>query len=298
RAQSAKPCILFFDEFDSIAPRRGHDNTGVTDRVVNQLLTQLDGVEGLDGVYVLGATSRPDLIDPALLRPGRLDKCLHCPMPDENDRLQILNALVRKLNLARDVDLEYFAKNCTDFTGADIKALLYNSQLEAIHEFTNGNERLKIGSPCKLPSEDGLYVRTKDVVGDPKLRGKVMTKEKIKSSASQSRFIYFPNLEDGAKDLTPEMEDRFNIQVSQIQICDRKMSVHIPQDEQIESPLSATKMFTVQQSHLEKALAKMRPSVSKEERLKYRRIYENFLLSRGGNFGTGIHDFTMKATLA
>ncbi|RUS77223.1 hypothetical protein EGW08_015015, partial [Elysia chlorotica] len=81
RAQSVKPCILFFDEFDSIAPRRGHDSTGVTDRVVNQMLTQLDGVEGLQGVYVLGATSRPDLIDPALLRPGRLDKCIKCDLP-------------------------------------------------------------------------------------------------------------------------------------------------------------------------------------------------------------------------
>ena len=70
RAQRAKPCVLFFDEFDSIAPRRGHDSTGVTDRVVNQLLTQMDGVEGLEGVYIIAATSRPDLIDPALLRPG------------------------------------------------------------------------------------------------------------------------------------------------------------------------------------------------------------------------------------
>ena len=83
RAQSAKPCILFFDEFDALAPRRGHDNTGVTDRVVNQLLTQLDGVEELDKVFVLSATSRPDLIDPALLRPGRFDKCVYCPMPDQ-----------------------------------------------------------------------------------------------------------------------------------------------------------------------------------------------------------------------
>lgn len=66
-----------------MAPRRGHDSTGVTDRVVNQLLTQLDGVEGLEGVYILAATSRPDLIDPALLRPGRLDKSLYCGMPGE-----------------------------------------------------------------------------------------------------------------------------------------------------------------------------------------------------------------------
>ncbi|NWH19158.1 PEX1 factor, partial [Grus americana] len=133
RAQAAKPCIVFFDEFDSIAPRRGHDNTGVTDRVVNQLLTQLDGVEGLQGVYVLAATSRPDLIDPALLRPGRLDKCLYCPPPDQNSRYEILKALSHSLSLANDVDFQDLAAKTEQFTGADLKALLYNAQLEAIH---------------------------------------------------------------------------------------------------------------------------------------------------------------------
>ncbi|XP_013013754.1 peroxisomal ATPase PEX1 isoform X3 [Cavia porcellus] len=133
RAQAAKPCILFFDEFESIAPRRGHDNTGVTDRVVNQLLTQLDGVEGLQGVYVLAATSRPDLIDPALLRPGRLDKCVYCPPPDQESRLEILNVLSDSLPLADDVDLRHVAAVTKAFTGADLKALLYNAQLEALH---------------------------------------------------------------------------------------------------------------------------------------------------------------------
>uniref|UniRef100_A0A674EA46 Peroxisomal ATPase PEX1 n=1 Tax=Salmo trutta TaxID=8032 RepID=A0A674EA46_SALTR len=133
RAQAAKPCILFFDEFDSLAPRRGHDNTGVTDRVVNQLLTQLDGVEGLQGVYVLAATSRPDLIDPALLRPGRLDKSLYCPPPDQEARVEILRALSHSVPLADDVDLEQMAGATDTFTGADLKALLYNAQLEAIH---------------------------------------------------------------------------------------------------------------------------------------------------------------------
>ncbi|XP_033637496.1 peroxisome biogenesis factor 1-like isoform X2 [Asterias rubens] len=133
RAQSAKPCILFFDEFDSLAPRRGHDSTGVTDRVVNQLLTQLDGVEGLQGVYVIGATSRPDLIDPALLRPGRLDKCLFCPIPGTDERLEILQALTRKIPLTNDVNLRTVAAQCEHFTGADFKALLYNAQLDAIH---------------------------------------------------------------------------------------------------------------------------------------------------------------------
>ncbi|KAF1381544.1 hypothetical protein PFLUV_G00155090 [Perca fluviatilis] len=133
RAQAAKPCILFFDEFDSLAPRRGHDSTGVTDRVVNQLLTQLDGVEGLQGVYVLAATSRPDLIDPALLRPGRLDKSLYCPPPDLEARTEILKALSTGAALAADVDLEQLAAATEQFTGADLKALLYNAQLEAVH---------------------------------------------------------------------------------------------------------------------------------------------------------------------
>ncbi|NWU21140.1 PEX1 factor, partial [Dyaphorophyia castanea] len=137
RAQAAKPCIVFFDEFDSIAPRRGHDNTGVTDRVVNQLLTQLDGVEGLQGVYVLAATSRPDLIDSALLRPGRLDKCLYCPPPDQNSRYEILKALSHSLSLASDVDFQDLAAKTEQFTGADLKALLYNAQLEAIHTNLN-----------------------------------------------------------------------------------------------------------------------------------------------------------------
>ncbi|XP_076864860.1 peroxisomal ATPase PEX1 isoform X3 [Brachyhypopomus gauderio] len=170
RAQAAKPCVLFFDEFDSLAPRRGHDSTGVTDRVVNQLLTQLDGVEGLhvvvravqtqtwagaacasesatrvlrltptvlflvvSGVYVLAATSRPDLIDPALLRPGRLDKSVYCPPPDREARKEILKALTHSVPLAADVDLEQIAVATELFTGADLKALLYNAQLEAIH---------------------------------------------------------------------------------------------------------------------------------------------------------------------
>uniref|UniRef100_A0A8C2IKX1 Peroxisomal ATPase PEX1 n=1 Tax=Cyprinus carpio TaxID=7962 RepID=A0A8C2IKX1_CYPCA len=148
RAQQAKPCILFFDEFDSLAPRRGHDNTGVTDRVVNQLLTQLDGVEGLTGVYVLAATSRPDLIDPALLRPGRLDKSLYCPPPDQVSmaRLEILKALTHSVPLAADVDLEQIAVATELFTGADLKALLYNAQLEAIHSSLGPNLLHDLGS--------------------------------------------------------------------------------------------------------------------------------------------------------
>jgi len=96
RAQAAAPCVIFFDEFESIAPKRGGDSTGVTDRVVNQFLCQLDGVEGRAGVYVVAASSRPDLIDPALLRPGRLDKAVYCALPEtEAERLDILRAICK-----------------------------------------------------------------------------------------------------------------------------------------------------------------------------------------------------------
>ncbi|KAG0721353.1 Peroxisome biogenesis factor 1 [Chionoecetes opilio] len=127
-ASSAKPCILFFDEFESIAPRRGHDSTGVTDRVVNQLLTQMDGVEGLTGVYVLAATSRPDLIDPALLRPGRLDKCVFCPMPTRDDRVEILKVLSRDMELGEAIDWHEVADQTQHFTGADLQGLLSSAR--------------------------------------------------------------------------------------------------------------------------------------------------------------------------
>ncbi|KAI4205123.1 MAG: hypothetical protein LQ346_001520 [Caloplaca aetnensis] len=144
RAESARPCVLFFDEFDSIAPKRGHDSTGVTDRVVNQLLTQMDGAEGLSGVYVLAATSRPDLIDPALLRPGRLDKSILCDLPDFDDRLDILNVISKKLRLDPELlsskreGLYEIARVTDGYSGADLQAVVYNAHLEAIHDQLGG----------------------------------------------------------------------------------------------------------------------------------------------------------------
>nr|KAG5696713.1 hypothetical protein BaRGS_028833 [Batillaria attramentaria] len=157
--------------------RRGHDSTGVTDRVVNQLLTQLDGVEGLQGVYMLGATSRPDLIDPALLRPGRLDKCLYCGIPSKEERHSILQAMTQKMCLCDDVDLEAVADVCEYFTGADFKALLYNAQLQAIHEYTDaeraigadGLVRIK-GSvdTCALMNKSPITINPKNSPGTAK----------------------------------------------------------------------------------------------------------------------------------
>ncbi|KAJ9560434.1 hypothetical protein OSB04_005594 [Centaurea solstitialis] len=140
KAAAAAPCLLFFDEFDSIAPKRGHDNTGVTDRVVNQFLTELDGVEVLTGVFVFAATSRPDLLDAALLRPGRLDRLLFCDFPSSQERLDILEVLSRKLPLANDVKLEDIAGKTEGFSGADLQALLSDAQLAAVHDLLNSKD--------------------------------------------------------------------------------------------------------------------------------------------------------------
>uniref|UniRef100_A0AAG5DQQ9 Peroxisomal ATPase PEX1 n=1 Tax=Anopheles atroparvus TaxID=41427 RepID=A0AAG5DQQ9_ANOAO len=134
RARSAKPCVLFFDEFDSLAPRRGHDSTGVTDRVVNQLLTELDGVEGLQGVTVIGATSRPELLDPALLRSGRIDRLVECSLPGVNARLEIFQNHSRSLALDKDVDLRELAVKSEYYTGADIRSILTTANMLAVQE--------------------------------------------------------------------------------------------------------------------------------------------------------------------
>ncbi|EDX10414.1 peroxisome biogenesis protein 1 [Drosophila simulans] len=134
RARSARPCVLFFDEFDSLAPKRGHDSTGVTDRVVNQLLTELDGVEGLQGVTVIAATSRPELLDPALLRSGRIDRLVECPLPDAPARVRIFEALSSTLSLDECVDFDWFAGKTPNYTGADIQSILTSANMAAVKE--------------------------------------------------------------------------------------------------------------------------------------------------------------------
>lgn len=125
---------MFFDEFDSLAPKRGHDSTGVTDRVVNQLLTELDGIEDLQGVTVIVATSRPDLLDSALLRSGRIDRLVECPLPDHGARSRIFKMHSATLNLDEQIDLEYFAAKTNDYTGADICSIVTSANMLAIKD--------------------------------------------------------------------------------------------------------------------------------------------------------------------
>jgi len=134
KARQAAPCVVFFDEIDSIAPRRGHRfDSGVTDRIVNQILTEMDGLEKLEGVMVIAATNRPDIIDPALLRPGRFDRVIYVPPPDEEAR-QILKVHTRRMPLAEDVDLKEIAKKTEGYTGADLAALCREAAITALRE--------------------------------------------------------------------------------------------------------------------------------------------------------------------
>jgi ribosome biogenesis ATPase len=134
RARAASPCVLFFDELDSLAPRRGAagDGSAAAERVVNQLLTEMDGLDPRKGVYVVAATNRPDMIDPAMLRPGRLDKLLFVPLPPADGRASILRALTRKTPLAPGVDLAAVAQRCDGFSGADLSSLVREASWAAL----------------------------------------------------------------------------------------------------------------------------------------------------------------------
>ncbi|NAZ38545.1 MAG: CDC48 family AAA ATPase [Acidilobus sp.] len=135
RARQYAPAVVFFDEIEAIASLRGSDvETDVTERVVSQLLTEIDGITGLENVVVIAATNRPDLVDPALLRPGRLEKLIYVPPPDEKGRLDILKIHTRHVPLAEDIDLREIAKMTNGYTGADLAALVREATLAALRE--------------------------------------------------------------------------------------------------------------------------------------------------------------------
>ncbi|XP_021183018.1 transitional endoplasmic reticulum ATPase TER94 isoform X1 [Helicoverpa armigera] len=137
KARSASPCVLFFDELDSIAKSRGgsvSDAGGAADRVINQILTEMDGMGAKKNVFIIGATNRPDIIDPAILRPGRLDQLIYIPLPDEKSREAILRANLRKSPIAKDVDLSYIAKVTQGFSGADLTEICQRACKLAIRQ--------------------------------------------------------------------------------------------------------------------------------------------------------------------
>jgi len=167
KGRMAAPAVIFIDELDSVVPRRGigYGDSGVTERVVSQLLTEIDGIGGLQGVVVIGATNRPDILDPALLRPGRFDSLIYVPAPDEESRLEIFKIHTKGMPLDKDVDLTEFARTTKGYSGADIEALCREAAMSALRrsmkeekvslkDFTMAMEKV---SPSVTPEMESWY---------------------------------------------------------------------------------------------------------------------------------------------
>ncbi len=157
KAKQAAPCLVFFDEIDALVPRRGSggSDAGVSERVVGQFLAELDGVEKLTGVFVLAATNRPDMVDPALLRPGRFDVVVEIGLPDEPERLAILQVQVRGKPIDKKVDLKILAAETVGLTGADLGAICNRAALNAIRD------RIEAGTKGKLATSSPLLILTR-----------------------------------------------------------------------------------------------------------------------------------------
>ena len=174
KARQVAPTIVFLDELDSIAPRRGtYAGSHVTDSVVNQLLTSIDGLESMEGVIVIGATNRPDIIDPGLLRPGRFDRLILTRSPDEKARLEILKIHTKGMPLAKDVNLKELAKICESYSGADIEALCREAAMLALRkdrkakkvEKKHFDEAMKCVRASITPDIIKFYEKTSEEIG-------------------------------------------------------------------------------------------------------------------------------------
>merc|ERR1712168_205812 len=159
KARMAAPCVLFFDELDSIAKSRGGsagDGGGASDRVINQILTEMDGLGAKKNVFIIGATNRPDIIDSAILRPGRLDQLIYIPLPDDASRISILKANLRKTPVSGSVDLNYLAKVTHGFSGADLTEICQRAVKLAIRE--NIEQEIKKEREREAKPDSGMEV--------------------------------------------------------------------------------------------------------------------------------------------
>merc|ERR1719450_1743028 len=162
KARSAAPCVLFFDELDSIAKSRGGtggDAGGASDRVINQILTEMDGMGSKKNVFIIGATNRPDIIDSAILRPGRLDQLIYIPLPDEGSRMAILKSNLRKSPLNKEINLDYMARMTKGFSGADLTEICQRACKLAIRENIEADirrekERQAAGGAMDIDNDD------------------------------------------------------------------------------------------------------------------------------------------------
>jgi len=167
KARMSAPSIVFFDEMDSLVPRRGsgYGDSGVADRVISQLLTEIDGITALQDVVVIAATNRPDIVDPAVLRPGRFDRLIYVPEPGEEGRLQILKIHAKGMPLAKDVDLQELARATKGYSGADIGSACREAAMYALRKdmntkevaLTDFSEAFKKVGPSITPDMENWY---------------------------------------------------------------------------------------------------------------------------------------------
>jgi len=144
KAREVAPAVIFFDEIDAIAPARGRDASGLTDSLVNQLLAEMDGIEALENVFVIAATNAPDLLDPALLRPGRFDLQVYVPLPDEAARERIFRVHMRRMPLAEDVGVSDLARLTEGYSGADIAEICRLAALYALREVKFASQGVQV----------------------------------------------------------------------------------------------------------------------------------------------------------
>jgi transitional endoplasmic reticulum ATPase len=155
KAKQAAPCIVFFDEIDAIAPIRGSSSSSqAVERVVSQLLTEMDGLEKLHNIVVIAATNRPDIIDPALLRPGRFDRLIYIGAPDLDTRKKIFIIHTNQERLTPEVDLDNLAERTENYTGADIAAVCNEARMLAIRDFIQTNGLVDMDPEKRITDKD------------------------------------------------------------------------------------------------------------------------------------------------
>uniref|UniRef100_M4C0G2 AAA+ ATPase domain-containing protein n=1 Tax=Hyaloperonospora arabidopsidis (strain Emoy2) TaxID=559515 RepID=M4C0G2_HYAAE len=212
RARASSPCVIFFDELDALAPRRsggsGGDagGNGVSERVVNQLLTELDGLDGRRNVFVIAATNRPDIIDSAMLRPGRLDKLLYVPLPEASERYQILKTISVKCAIASSVQLEAIAADyrCEGFSGADLSALVREAGITALRE--TDFSKLEAGATTKMGIEHHHFISAFDRVFPSVSRADQRMFDRMKKNLRKSRSSMIRSMNSAVEPLSKAVE--------------------------------------------------------------------------------------------
>jgi len=205
KARAASPCILFFDEMDSIARARGSGGGGASetsDRVINQILSEIDGMGSGKTLFIIGATNRPDILDPGIMRPGRLDQLIYIPLPDRESRISIFKANLRKSPIAADISIEKLADATDGFSGADITEICQRAAKNAIRDsITAGIERQKRVEAGELTQEEA------DALPDPVPS---ITRAHFEASMSKARRSVGPEIVQQYDEFTKKIKQQWS----------------------------------------------------------------------------------------